>query len=115
VLCSSILHLHINRGYGQPRSLHHCSDLAEVEDYHGGRDGRSDRPPPFVGKERGPLHRHGHGEVIEEGTHNALLTQEGSYAELYSTYFRQQSLEYINEATWKVTLVPEELGEVAAD
>jgi len=32
----------------------------------------------------------------------------------YSTYFRHQSLEYINAGTWKVTLEPEELGEVAS-
>jgi hypothetical protein len=31
------------------------------------------------------------------------------------TYSSCQSLEYINEATWKVTLEPEELGEAAAD
>ena len=34
---------------------------------------------------------------------------------LYNAFFRHQSLEYINEATWKVTLEPEELGNVAAD
>ena len=55
------------------------------------------------------------GDIIEEGNHEALLAQEGHYADLYNTYFRHQSLEYINEATWKVTLEPEELGEVAAD
>ncbi len=55
------------------------------------------------------------GEIIEEGTHDALLVQEGHYAELYNTYFRHQSLEYINEATWKVTLGPKELGELAVD
>lgn len=35
------------------------------------------------------------GEIIEEGTHNSLLQQEGHYAELYNTYFRHQSLSYI--------------------
>jgi ABC-type multidrug transport system fused ATPase/permease subunit len=35
------------------------------------------------------------GAIIEEGSHDSLLTQEGHYAELYSTYFRHQSLEYI--------------------
>jgi hypothetical protein len=29
---------------------------------------------------------------------------------LYSTYYRHQSLEYINEAKWRVTLEPEELA-----
>jgi ATP-binding cassette subfamily B protein len=38
-----------------------------------------------------------HGEIIEEGTHNALMTQGGHYAELYNTYFRHQSLEYIEQ------------------
>jgi len=53
------------------------------------------------------------GEIIEEGNHEALLVQDGHYADLYNTYFRHQSLEYINEATWKVTLEPSELGEAA--
>jgi ATP-binding cassette subfamily B protein len=35
------------------------------------------------------------GEIIEEGDHNALLAQGGHYADLYNTYFRHQSLEYI--------------------
>jgi ATP-binding cassette subfamily B protein len=58
------------------------------------------------------------GEIIEEGTHDALLVQDGHYADLYNTYFRNQSLEYINAGTWKCDGVrgltePEELGEVA--
>ncbi len=39
-----------------------------------------------------------HGAIIEEGTHDALLAQGGVYAELYNTYFRHQSLEYVEEA-----------------
>jgi ATP-binding cassette subfamily B protein len=35
------------------------------------------------------------GRIIEEGNHAALLSQGGHYAELYNTYFRHQSLEYI--------------------
>jgi ABC-type multidrug transport system fused ATPase/permease subunit len=38
------------------------------------------------------------GEIIEEGTHDSLLAQGGHYAELYNTYFRHQSLEYIEHA-----------------
>jgi len=34
------------------------------------------------------------GEIIEEGNHQALMTQGGHYAELYNTYFRHQSPEY---------------------
>ena len=34
------------------------------------------------------------GQIIEEGNHDALLAQNGHYAELYTTYFRHQSLEY---------------------
>jgi ATP-binding cassette, subfamily B, bacterial len=38
------------------------------------------------------------GEIIEQGSHDSLLTQGGHYAELYNTYFRHQSLEYIENA-----------------
>ena len=38
------------------------------------------------------------GEIIEQGSHNALLEQGGHYAELYNTYFRHQSLDYIEGA-----------------
>ena len=34
------------------------------------------------------------GEVIEQGSHEALLAQGGHYAELYDTYFRHQSPDY---------------------
>jgi ATP-binding cassette subfamily B protein len=52
------------------------------------------------------------GQIIEEGNHANLMDQRGHYAELYDTYFRHQSLEYINEAKWRVTLKP---GELIAD
>jgi ATP-binding cassette subfamily B protein len=35
------------------------------------------------------------GEIIEEGDHDALMAAGGHYADLYNTYFRHQSLEYI--------------------
>ncbi len=38
------------------------------------------------------------GEIIEEGTHDDLLASGGHYADLYNTYFRHQSLEYIEGA-----------------
>jgi len=38
------------------------------------------------------------GSIIEEGNHNGLLAQGGHYATLYNTYFRHQSLAYIDEA-----------------
>jgi ATP-binding cassette, subfamily B, bacterial len=38
------------------------------------------------------------GEIIEEGSHDHLIEQGKHYAELYNTYFRHQSLDYIEEA-----------------
>lgn len=38
-----------------------------------------------------------HGKILEEGTHDQLLEKSGHYASLYNTYFRHQSLEYIEE------------------
>jgi ABC-type multidrug transport system fused ATPase/permease subunit len=39
-----------------------------------------------------------HGRIIEEGTHDQLLARGGQYAQLYNTYFRHQSLEYVESA-----------------
>ena len=37
------------------------------------------------------------GAIIEQGNHDALLAQGGHYAELYNTYFRHQSLAYVEQ------------------
>ena len=50
------------------------------------------------------------GQILEEGDHDSLMVQRGHYAELYNTYFRHQSLEYIEARSWR-----SELGDVAAD
>lgn len=37
------------------------------------------------------------GQIIEQGTHQQLIDQKGYYAELYDTYFRHQSLAYVEQ------------------
>ncbi|PIE81062.1 MAG: ABC transporter [Chloroflexi bacterium] len=41
------------------------------------------------------------GQIIEEGSHRQLMVQAGHYAELYDTYFRHQSLDYIQSEQWR--------------
>lgn len=38
-----------------------------------------------------------HGKIVEQGNHNQLMKKGGTYAELYDTYFRHQSLKYVEE------------------
>lgn len=38
------------------------------------------------------------GKIIEEGDHEGLMGQNGHYADLYNTYFRHQSLQYVEQA-----------------
>lgn len=38
-----------------------------------------------------------HGKIVEQGNHDELMKQGGTYAILYDTYFRHQSLKYIEE------------------
>lgn len=37
------------------------------------------------------------GKILEEGNHNELLSKGGHYATLYNTYFRHQSLAYVEQ------------------
>lgn len=41
-----------------------------------------------------------HGRIIEEGNHAKLIKLGGLYAHLYNTYFRHQSMEYVNKRQW---------------
>jgi len=45
------------------------------------------------------------GEIIEEGNHDQLMAQAGHYAELYNTYFRHQSADYVASVTERVPVV----------
>ena len=38
------------------------------------------------------------GDIIEQGSHLQLMAKSGYYAELYDTYFRHQSLQYIESS-----------------
>ncbi|MEZ4517246.1 MAG: ABC transporter ATP-binding protein [Chloroflexota bacterium] len=45
------------------------------------------------------------GYIIEEGKHDELMAAGGHYAELYNTYFRHQSLDYIDN--WRTAMEEE--------
>ena len=49
------------------------------------------------------------GKIIEEGAHQRLLESGGHYAELYNTYFRHQSIEYIQSQKYKIHSSPKTL------
>ncbi|MHA1453603.1 MAG: ABC transporter ATP-binding protein [Promethearchaeota archaeon] len=38
------------------------------------------------------------GKIVEEGSHDVLMEKGGKYAELYNTYFKHESLQYIEES-----------------
>jgi ATP-binding cassette subfamily B protein len=38
------------------------------------------------------------GKIIDEGNHDTLMVRGGQYATLYNTYFRHQSLAYIEQS-----------------
>jgi hypothetical protein len=49
-----------------------------------------------------------HGEITEEGTHEALLNKGGKYAHLYKQYFEHQSLDWQPSQVNSVTKMLEE-------
>jgi ATP-binding cassette, subfamily B, bacterial len=66
------------------------------------RDGRSAKRTSIVIAHRLSTIKHADrivvlqkGRIIEQGSHDALLARGGHYAELYNTYFRHQSLSFI--------------------
>jgi ATP-binding cassette subfamily B protein len=38
------------------------------------------------------------GHIVESGNHDHLMALNGVYSNLYQTYFRHQSLDYVNQA-----------------
>ena len=51
------------------------------------------------------------GNIIEEGSHDSLMAQEGHYADLYNTYFRHQSLTYVENARERFIGQPQQAGQ----
>jgi len=47
------------------------------------------------------------GRIVEEGNHEILLNRGGYYADLYNTYFRHQSADYIPGTGRGVAQLPE--------
>ena len=47
------------------------------------------------------------GQIIEEGSHEQLMAQSGHYVELYDTYFRHQSIDYIQSEQWQRKTSPD--------
>ena len=43
-----------------------------------------------------------HGELVEQGDHDSLMKERGLYSELYETYFKHQSAEWISEMSSEV-------------
>jgi ATP-binding cassette subfamily B protein len=47
------------------------------------------------------------GRIIEEGSHDDLMRRGGHYAELYNTYFRHQSVEFMENRAWAREQAPD--------
>ncbi len=88
-------HLYPGRGHGQRRSLHRDPDPGRARPDPGARTSIVIAHRLSTVKACDRILVLDHGRIIEQGSHDALMARGGHYASLYETYFRHQSLEFL--------------------